>query len=177
MLFHLVQITESMHAEVHLARERDLGHNDTQFITLTHLGNILHPGDYAMGYDLTSINFNQNVDSSLRVLKGNQIPDVILCKKAYVDYRAKKKKRKWKVKNMDVEQDQNMRKADIEKAERDRAQFLEDLEEDPELWKQVNLYKDDDVSSETDTDEFPGPKMSDLINDMDDMHLEDMEED
>jgi len=165
-------------AEVHLARERDLGHNDTQFITNSHLGNILKPGDYALGYDLTSMNFNCKVDSNLKALKGKQVPEVILCKKAYVDFRAKKKRRKWRVKQMDVEADESLRKADLEKAERDRAQFLDDLEEDPELWKQVNLYKEDDASStisESDNEEFPGPKLSDLIDKMDDMTLEDMD--
>eukprot|EP00339_Tiarina_fusa_P030095 CAMPEP_0117085506 /NCGR_PEP_ID=MMETSP0472-20121206/60100_1 /TAXON_ID=693140 ORGANISM="Tiarina fusus, Strain LIS" /NCGR_SAMPLE_ID=MMETSP0472 /ASSEMBLY_ACC=CAM_ASM_000603 /LENGTH=183 /DNA_ID=CAMNT_0004814771 /DNA_START=968 /DNA_END=1519 /DNA_ORIENTATION=+ len=164
-------------AEVHMARERDLGRNDTQFVANSHLGNLLKAGDYAMGYDLTSMNFNCKVDAHLNVLKGRQIPDVILCKKAYVDFRAKKKKRKWRVKTMDVEADQNARKADIEKAERDRAQFLDDLEEDPELWKQVNLYRDDDASSttsESDVDEFPGPKVSDLIRGMGDMTMEEL---
>jgi len=167
-------------AEVHLARERDLGHNDTQFITNTHLGNLLKAGDYALGYDITSMNFNCKVDSNLDVLKGKQIPDVILCRKAYVDFRAKKKKRKWKVKTMDVEADQNARKADLEKADRDRAHFLEDLEEDPELWKQVNLYKDDDASSttsEADNEEFPGPKISDLITGFQDLAVEEMDTD
>ena len=68
----------------------------------------------------------------------------------------------------------------MDKAERDRTQFLDDLEEDPELWKQVNLYRADDVSStlsESDLEEFPGPRMSDLIRDMEEMNVDDMDMD
>jgi len=165
-------------AEVHLAREKDLGRNDTQFITITHLGNLLKSGDYAMGYDLTTISFN---DQDVKSLRGKQLPDIILCKKAYVDYRSKKKRRKWKLKRMEIEEEQNPKRGDEEKAARDAQQFLDDLEEDPELWGQVNLYKDDDISSTTgseiDEEEFPGPQMKDLIKDMEDLTVEDMETD
>lgn len=63
---------------------------------------------------------------------------------------------------------------------RDKEEFLEDLEEDPELWQQVDLYKDDDassVTSETDEEQFPGPKLGDLIAGMDKMTIEEMETD
>ena len=43
----------------------------------THLGHLLHPGDTALGYDLTRANF---VDDELEsfVQKGNTLPDVVL---------------------------------------------------------------------------------------------------
>lgn len=59
---------------MHLARERDFGHNDTQFITISHLGNLLKPGDLAKGYDLTSISFN---DANLKSLQGRSLPDIV----------------------------------------------------------------------------------------------------
>jgi len=164
-------------AEVHLARERDLGYNDTQFITITHLGHLLKAGDYTQGYDLTSINFN---DADTKSLRGRTLPDVVLCRKAYVDYRAKKKRRKWRVANLTVEADLAARKSDLEKADRDREHFLEDLEEDPELWKQVNLYQDEDASStlsDSEVEDFPGPRVNDLIRGMEEMHVDDMEMD
>jgi hypothetical protein len=80
---------------------------------------------------------------------------------------------------MDMETSESLRKADLEKAARDKAEFLEDLEEDPEMWKQVNLYRDDDVSSVTASDvedeEFPGPQLDDLISGIGKMDLEDMD--
>jgi len=161
-------------AEVQLARERDLGFNDTQFVTLTHLGNLLKPGDMALGYDLTTISFPEG---ALKSLRGGNVPDVILVRKAYVQRR----RRKWKLGALEIETSESQRKSDLEKAERERAEFLQDLEEDPELWKQVDLYRDDDVASVssevTDDEQFPGPRLDDLISSVNKMQIEDMDTD
>ncbi len=53
---------------------RDFGHNDTMFYTRTHLGNLLNPGDHVLGYDFSSINFNE---SDLDSMRGRQLPDVV----------------------------------------------------------------------------------------------------
>ena len=47
-------------AEVECCREADLGVNDNIFFTRTHLGNIIHPGDTVLGYDLANSNFNND---------------------------------------------------------------------------------------------------------------------
>lgn len=158
-------------AEVHIARERDLGSNDTQFVTLTHLGNLLKPGDLALGYDLTTISFPEGAMKSFR----GDAPDVILVRKAYVQRR----RRKWKLKSLGIAALENQRKSDIEKAAREKSEFLQDLEEDPELWKQVDLYRDDDVSSVssemTDDEQFPGPRLEDLISSVNKMNIDDMD--
>ncbi len=39
-----------------VARSSDFGRNDTVYYVRTHLGNILHPGDMALGYDLANAN-------------------------------------------------------------------------------------------------------------------------
>ena len=58
---------------------------------------------------------------------------------------------------------------------------MQDLEEDPELWQQVNLYKDvrdnssSDVSESEDELEFPGPKVTDLISDIQKLTINDMD--
>lgn len=39
-------------AECVVARERDLGENDTQFTCITHLGNLIKVGDTVLGYCL-----------------------------------------------------------------------------------------------------------------------------
>ena len=73
----------------------------------------------------------------------------------------------------------------------DQEQFLQDLEEDPDLWTQVNLYKKEreeysgsdfsDVEEEEedddddDDDQFPGPKVADLISDMQNLSVNEME--
>lgn len=43
-------------AEATVAKASDFGVNDRTFYTRTHLGHVLHPGDMAMGYDLSTAN-------------------------------------------------------------------------------------------------------------------------
>lgn len=64
-------------ADAQVARVADLGSNDTTYHVRTHLGHLLHPGDTALGYDLTRANF---VDDELEayVQKGRLLPDVVL---------------------------------------------------------------------------------------------------
>ncbi len=57
----LVYNAKLAQAHVTLARTSDFGNNDTQFETMTHLGNLLSPGDTVMGYDLTNANWNDQV--------------------------------------------------------------------------------------------------------------------
>lgn len=49
-----------MLADVEVARVSDFGSNDTTFLTRTHLGGFLNPGDSCMGYDLTHLNANND---------------------------------------------------------------------------------------------------------------------
>eukprot|EP01083_Nonionella_stella_P259935 886938_1 len=41
-------------ADVEVARESDFGVNDETFRCVTHLGNLLQPGDTCLGYDITT---------------------------------------------------------------------------------------------------------------------------
>jgi hypothetical protein len=68
-------------AEVVIVRDRDLGKNDTQFTVVTHLGPLLSPGDYVLGYDLTSTNFNIDEDGKKTLARIPDLPDVILVRK------------------------------------------------------------------------------------------------
>jgi nonsense-mediated mRNA decay protein 3 len=77
-------------AEVEVARSSDFGVNDTTFHMCTHLGNLLHPGDLALGYDVQSSNFNED---DLVSLKGRSLPDVVLVKKVFPNRKSKHKKR------------------------------------------------------------------------------------
>lgn len=124
-------------AEVTVARVRDLGSNDTQFTTRTHLGNILQAGDNVWGFDIQSGNIN---DEHANRLNLSDLPDVILVKKSYSDKR-KHRRRKWKLKNITKPAEGNKKK-EIEQAEQDYEHFLRDLEEDPDLRSTVNIYKD-----------------------------------
>lgn len=122
--------------------------------TRTHLGGILQPGDTAMGYYLTASNFNSDDYATLPV---DRIPDVILVKKAYPNRRKKGRTRGWKLRSMAKEEGEEgetgggrgvvgrMGGRDQKKVEEDYELFLRELEEDPELRANVNLYKAKDV--------------------------------
>jgi nonsense-mediated mRNA decay protein 3 len=122
--------------------------------TRTHLGGILQPGDTAMGYYLTASNFNSD---DYATLPADRIPDVILVKKAYPNRRKKGRTRAWKLRSIAKEEGEEgetgggrgvvgrMGGRDQKKVEEDYELFLRDLEEDPELRANVNLYKSKDV--------------------------------
>ncbi len=71
-------------AEIVIVRDRDLGKNDIQFTVVTHLGPLLAPGDYVLGYDLTSTNFNMDEDNKKTLSRIAELPDVILVRKVKI---------------------------------------------------------------------------------------------
>ncbi|CAG8570878.1 431_t:CDS:2 [Acaulospora morrowiae] len=161
-------------ADILVARSSDFGKNDTTFFARSHLGCILNPGDTALGYDLSSSNFN---DFSFDSLDRSTIPDVVLIKKSYPQRRKKNKQRNWKLKSLEKEQEEMAsKKQDSEKMDLEYEMFLQDLEEDPELRQNVNLYKSTSTvamdvdgtvgeSSEGD-DDFPEIGIEELLEDL-----------
>ncbi|DAZ94201.1 TPA: hypothetical protein N0F65_000428 [Lagenidium giganteum] len=130
-------------AEMEVVRNSDFGVNDTRFVTVSHLGSLLNPGDTGLGYDLTTAVFNDN-DLEPLAQAGITLPDIVLVKKQF-PRRMQKRARNWKLKKMEgVEVSSSMRKADLTKEEMDYEQFLDDLEEDRELRSQINLYKNEE---------------------------------
>jgi hypothetical protein len=57
-----------------VARESDLGRNDMQFYTRTHLGHVLKAGDTCLAYDLQNSNWN---DADVESMRGRDMPDVV----------------------------------------------------------------------------------------------------
>lgn len=160
-------------AEVQVARVSDFGKNDTMFYVKTHLGHLLNVGDYALGYDLYSANSN---DMELDKYKGLVLPEVILVKKSYEERKLKKrgKPRSWKLKslNMEVDISATRGRADEAKMNNEYEQFLEDLEENPEMRFNISLYKNreyrpSEAASVTDDDEdAPGVPLEELLADL-----------
>lgn len=115
-----------------------------------------------LGYFLTSANFNSD---HFAALPQSRVPDLILVRKTYPNRRKKNKQRKWRLKSIVKEEigtegaetgDDHTAAAakakgvvgrmggrDQKKVEEDYELFLRDLEEDPEMRKEVNLYKAD----------------------------------
>jgi nonsense-mediated mRNA decay protein 3 len=172
-------------AEATVARASDLGRNNKTFFTRTHLGNVLHPGDSVMGYQLAGSNFN---NEQYDVIEGSntyssQIPDVMLVKKFYAR-KKKSKARNWQLKRMNKDDgDLLPKKSDQEKMDRDYEMFLRDVEEDEELRQTVALYKAQQAKKAADAmsvaetedsdDEAPKIDMDDLLDDFEEMGMGD----
>eukprot|EP01100_Stratorugosa_tubuloviscum_P005270 TRINITY_DN2372_c1_g1_i1.p1 TRINITY_DN2372_c1_g1~~TRINITY_DN2372_c1_g1_i1.p1 ORF type:complete len:557 (-),score=259.99 TRINITY_DN2372_c1_g1_i1:390-2018(-) len=162
-------------AEATVARECDFGSNDSQFIIRTHLGNILKPGDSALGYDVMNINLSDTAITNLSRRK-RDLPDVVLVKKTYPIQRAKAKPRFWKLKTLAKEEADNKRKTDFEKQNQDYEAFLRDIEEDPEIRTNINLYKTldarqilkqkQDKMDDEEEDAIPEPTLEELLEDL-----------
>ncbi|ESO97417.1 hypothetical protein LOTGIDRAFT_206277 [Lottia gigantea] len=148
-------------ADVWVARMCDLGVNDQQYHTRTHLGHLLSEGDTVLGFDFNNANLN---NAQFEKLKQDRIPDVIIVKKVY-DRAMRNKKRKWKLKRMADGMDTG---AD----EKEYTAFLEDLEEDTEYRQNVNIYVDRNKMAVevSDTDDEGVPQIS-LQEMLDDLHI------
>merc|ERR1712203_90354 len=139
--------------------------------TRTHLGHILQPGDTVMGFDLRNSNLN---DPHLEKISADKVPDVVLVKKVYAEKSVRNRRRKWKLKHM-----QGLHQAGSSGSMSDGGNeyndFLEDLEEDPELRKNVNVYKDAaKISGEMPVDqdsisdsEIPQITLAEMLDDLD----------
>ncbi|KAG2708106.1 hypothetical protein I3760_05G176300 [Carya illinoinensis] len=157
-------------ADAQVARVSDFGKNDTIFSIRTHLGHLLNPGDYALGYDLYGANSN---DGELEKHKGLILPEAILIKKSYEEKRQKKrgKPRAWKLKSLDMEVDDRKGRAEQEKMNTEYEQFLKDLEENPEMRFNMSLYRNKDyqpseMTSVADGDDLPSVPLEELLADL-----------
>ncbi|KAH9616343.1 hypothetical protein KSS87_016602 [Heliosperma pusillum] len=110
-------------ADVQIARVLDFGKNDRISSVRTHLGHILKPGDFALGYDLCGANFNNSEAEERR----GSLPDAILIKKTY------------------KEQGQASKKNSLqEKEDSEYEQFKKDLFVNPELRFNLSLNEKDE---------------------------------
>lgn len=163
-------------ADVHVARTTDFMSNDVQYITRSHLGNVLNPGDTVLGYDLTHANFNND---EFDKLDRRSLPDVILVRKTYPVRRKKNKQRQWKLQQLGKEVDDMLpRKQDQAKIENDMEMFMRDIEEDPEFRSTINVFKNQgqpsaaqpsgDAMMESDIEEedFPEISLEEMLDEM-----------
>jgi nonsense-mediated mRNA decay protein 3 len=82
----------------------------------------------------------------------HKLPDVVIVKKSYPKTRKRQQKRIWKLKRMEMEKadDNNFwgdkktkkqKNAAVDDAEKDYKEFLDDIEEDPEMRQKIMLFK------------------------------------
>ncbi|GAA5825705.1 hypothetical protein JCM11251_000343 [Rhodosporidiobolus azoricus] len=175
--------------------------SDAIFHTRTHLGAVLKPGDTVLGYYLSNSNFNSDEFESMNQ---DRLPEVVLIRKTYPNRRKKTKARTWKLRTMvKAVGDYTMDGADVvglagrekfegkrrgagayeqAKTEADYERFLQDLEEDPEMRENVNLFKKDTaevqntMDEDTDVEEeedFPEINVDDLLEDVEGLRIDD----
>ena len=169
-------------AEATVAPASDM---DKNYYVRTHLGALLHPGDSALGFDLSGRNFNS---SELDAVLGSarlaaQVPDVVLVKKHYPRHHRKARARQWRLRRMEREEGEVLpRKQDRERDERDYEMFLRDVEEDEEMRAGLNLYKqraeEDAMEVESSVGDGNGLKvpMEELLDDFEEMNIRDEHE-
>jgi len=163
-------------AEATVVKAQTMDKSSKSYITYTHLGNILNVGDSVYGYDLENANFN---DADIAPMKSRQVrSEIILVKKAYPLRRQKTRQRHWKLAQLTIETgDGKSKKGRHVVEDRNYEEFLRDIEEDPELRSQLNLYKasekDEMQTDATDLeDDFPEVQMDELLDMIEDLKLE-----
>jgi len=162
-------------AEATVARMDTMGTSDKTYFTVTHLGNILNVGDTILGYDLENSNFN---DSDVAPLKGRQVrSEIILVKKTYPTRRKRIRNRHWKLAKLTVQPEIDEKKGRMVVDDRGYEEFLRDLEEDPEMRSQINLYKVPNPQTKpSDTmveeeEDFPDVEVNELLEMVEDLTL------
>lgn len=136
---HTSRIDESAnycYADVELQRVSDFGANDNRVFATTHLGNVLKIDDHVLCYEVASLNC-QEIEGLTK-----ELPDLIIVKKKRMRKRANQK-RIWKLKQIEKEpmEDTKVNKKLEERGEKDYEEFLEELEENPELRSKIDLYR------------------------------------
>lgn len=126
-------------AEITVARVCDLGVNDDQIKCLSHLGGLLKAGDNVLGYDVKSASLPDAAEFAS--LKGRQVPDVVLVRKTYPK-KNRAARRNWRLRTLNIEAPEKaLKKSEQEMEEQEYERFLQEVEEDPEAQRSVNIYR------------------------------------
>merc|ERR1712151_1022719 len=135
----------------------------------THLGEKVRPGDIVYGYDLTSMIMNHELED---ICAESKIPDFVLVKKKYK--RKNNKKRIWKLRHLDKENDPTVfRRNNADEKDRQYEEFLRDIEENKEMRKNINIYKDEQALKDLEKQfDNMGVKGQDDDNDEEDSEID-----
>lgn len=118
-------------ADLEVARASDFGKNDERLHIRSHVGTHVRPGNWVLGYDLRTVNVTEDVTEALR----DHQADVILVKK---QYKKRKQQRQWELRRLQFDKEEG---AEGVNDEADMEAVCQDLEEDAELRRGVNLYR------------------------------------
>ena len=123
-----------MLADAYLVKSSEIG-NCAPVHSRTHIGHLLHPGDLVLGFDIANTNLNEPNFERYEQNHHEKIPDVIVVKKYYGEKSVRNRRRQWRLKHLGLETDSQINQNDY-------YEFMEDLEEDPILRQNINIYKD-----------------------------------
>lgn len=146
---------------VEVCRADDYGQHDKTFLINTHLGRFIDYNDTVLGYDLNQMTMQELEDYENDSSNKKKLPDIVLVRKCFPKIRKRQNTRIWKLEHLEKEgiNDNNIwegkkgkknkgaEQADA-KMDADYNDFLQDIEEDPEMRQNINLYRDDDVIGE-----------------------------
>jgi nonsense-mediated mRNA decay protein 3 len=119
-------------ADIEIARAQDFGSNDERLIVRSHLGAILRPGNHVLGYDLRYINLSGIDDENLQAIIARA--DIFLVKKVF----QRKKNRAWELRRLEREREEGAPEINDNA---DMEAMKQDLEEDEEMRRHVNMYR------------------------------------
>src|SRR6218665_830587 len=162
--------TRHVLADVYFEKSSEVGCSGTSTIhTRSHLGHLLNPGDTVLGFHIDTANLNEENWEKYEDQHGGKLPDAILVKKYYGDRTSRNRKRQWKLKRMQMAKDE----ASSTVAGDDIDDFMEDLEEDPTLRQNINIYRDQtkmDSEMAIDTDDMddgvPQITLAEMLEDL-----------
>jgi len=152
-------------ADCYVVRTSELGMTDEYIHCRTHLGHLLNEGDSVLGLDVANSNINNPEMDSLKGV----LPDVILVKKVY-DKQRRKRTRKWKLKRMANAEDTASITTDGNNEGMNR--FIEDIEEDEEMRKHINIYANEDADHTQVETDLPQVPLEEMIQNMDNMNMD-----
>lgn len=140
--------------EVEVARADDM---NLTYRLNSHLGHVLRVGDSVLGYDLTRLIGNSVEQEDL----SPNTPDVILIKKIYTHLKKTNRKRVFKLQRMQVDKQK----------EEGYEEFMDEIEQDPEMRTRINLYynkqaKPEDFKEQHEDETFPGVQLEELLENL-----------
>ncbi|XP_026466185.1 60S ribosomal export protein NMD3-like [Ctenocephalides felis] len=153
-------------ADAWIVKASEIGINDNNIHTRTHLGHLLKPGDSVLAYNLQDSNVN---NSSFDKLDRANVPDVIIVKKHYGERSARKRARMWKLKHLAQEI------TELDTGNMDYHEFLDDLEEDPVMRQNINIFRDKTIPVDVDDMDDPSVPRITLEEMLDDLDIQDVE--
>eukprot|EP01066_Platyproteum_vivax_P017458 Platyproteum_vivax@DN7370_c0_g3_i1.p1 len=129
-------------ADIEVARTCDLGVNDDRLTVRSHLGHILKPGHFVMGYDMRTVNLSGEDTSFVTNNPSKYLrADVYLVRRSY-GKADRKLQRNWTLQELPKTNPEGMELVPTVKVQAEMEDFKADLEEDVEMRREVNLYRE-----------------------------------